>query len=149
MVRQETLNTLIDLARNDADEAAGQLRQLAAERHEAQQQLDMLRDYRLDYAERLQKAMHTGLSASNYHNFRQFIATLDEAISQQNKAVAQIDAKIDAGRGRWQAEQRKLNSYETLQSRQLRQRAVLENRREQRANDDISASRPRRASHSY
>lgn len=139
MAKQNPLDTLIDLARNDADEAAKKLQLLTTERHSAKEQLSTLHVYRQDYADRLQKATLDGMSASNYHNFRQFIATLDEAISQQNRVVAQIDLKIENGKKQWYAEKRRLSSFEPLQARQKRQQAVLDNRNEQRSNDEISA----------
>ncbi|HEY9279633.1 MAG TPA: flagellar export protein FliJ [Eoetvoesiella sp.] len=144
MAKHSSLNTLIDLAKNDADEAAKQLQRLAGSRDDAQQQLSTLQVYRQDYAERLHRATETGLSASNYHNFRQFIATLDEAISQQNRVVAQLDLKLENGRKQWHAEKRRLSSFETLLSRQVQQQTVRDNRNEQRANDEISANQFRR-----
>ena len=143
MAKSSTLNTLIDLARNDTDEAARELAQMAKQRQDAQQQLEALHSYRQDYAERLQQVSKSGLTASNYHNFRQFIATLDDAISQQNKILEQLDAKLQQGRDSWHAEKRRLSSFETLQTRQLRHQAVLESRREQRLNDEISIRGPR------
>src|SRR5690606_19770141 len=149
MANSRPLDILIDLARDHADEAARQLQQLTAARRSAENKLSMLMEYRQDYAQRLQVATQGGLTATNYHNFRQFIATLDEAISQQNKAVAQIDLKIERGRDHWNEEKRKLNSFETLQSRQARQQALRENRQEQRFNDEISANLFRRTCNSH
>lgn len=136
--KTSTLSMLIDLARNDTDEAAQQLAQMAQAVQAAQQQLDALHSYRKDYAERLQQASETGLTATNYHNFRQFIATLDDAITQQNKMLEQIDAKLHQAKNTWLAEKKRLSSFETLQTRQLRHEAAHESRREQRLNDEIS-----------
>src|SRR5690554_5702651 len=144
MAKSSTLNMLIDMARNDTDEAARELAKLVKARHDAQQQLDALHSYRKDYAERLQEESKSGLTASNYHNFRQFIATLDDAISQQNKVVAQIDARIEQDRQHWYAEKRRVNSFEALQTRDKRLLQLRENRAEQRANDEISANLYRR-----
>ncbi|HUH88905.1 MAG TPA: flagellar export protein FliJ [Pusillimonas sp.] len=137
--KTQTLNMLIDLARTDMDDAARRLAQLVEARRGAEQQLEALHSYRKDYAERLLQETKTGLTASNYHNFRQFIATLDDAISQQNTILEQMDAKLRTGQESWKAEKRRLSSFETLQTRQLRQEAVHESRREQRMNDEISA----------
>ncbi|TAL81948.1 MAG: flagellar export protein FliJ [Candidimonas sp.] len=145
MTRPSSLDVLIDLAQNSADDAARQLQQLNGTRLDAQQQLNTLQVYREDYAQRLQKSMGRGLSASNYHNFRQFIVTLDEAISLQNKVVVQIDMKLESGRKQWRDEKRRLNSYTTLLSRQAQQQAIRDSRSEQRSNDEISANLLRRA----
>jgi flagellar protein FliJ len=149
MAKITSLPTLIDLAKDGVDTAGKLLRQLTAERSNAEQQLSMLQTYRQDYAERLQKATESGLSASNYHNFRQFIATLDEAISQQNRVVTQIATKLEAGRQQWHAEKRRLSSYEALQAREARQQAVRDNRTEQIASDEISATMYRRLQHTH
>lgn len=149
MDKHSSLNTLIDLARTDADKAQKQLQSLMSDRRNAEQQLSTLQVYRRDYAERLQKATGIGLSASNYHNFRQFIATLDHAISQQNRVIAQIDSTLQKGRKRWSDEKRRQGSYETLLARQARQQVLRDNRNEQLANDELSASRFSRARPSY
>ena len=144
MEKHSSLPTLIELAKNQADAAGKALAQLQTERQKAQAQLDTLHEYRLDYAQRLQQVTESGLSASNYHNFRQFIATLDQAISQQNKVVAQFDTKIQAGKVRWVEENQRLRSYEALQTRQREQALRQQNRREQLATDETSAMLYRR-----
>lgn len=144
MEKHSSLPTLIELAKNQADAAGKALAQLQTERQKAQAQLDTLHEYRLDYAQRLQQVTESGLSASNYHNFRQFIATLDQAISQQNKVVAQFDTKIQAGKARWLEENQRLRSYEALQTRQREQALRQQNRREQLATDETSAMLYRR-----
>jgi flagellar FliJ protein len=149
MADASSLATLISLAENQADAAGKQLQALATERHHAEEQLSTLYVYRQDYAERLQHASQTGLAASNYHNFRQFIATLDDAILQQNRVVAQIDRKLEQGRQQWQAEKRRLNSYQALQTRHTKQQRLHENRREQQASDEVSANLYRRARHAH
>ncbi|WP_353151387.1 flagellar export protein FliJ [Pollutimonas bauzanensis] len=149
MASMSSLTTLIELAKDGADKVGKQLSQLTSERNNAEAQLSTLHVYRLDYADRLQKATETGLSASNYHNFRQFIATLDEAISQQNRIVAQMNAKIEQGRQQWYAEKRRLSSFEALQTRQSHQLLLRNNRNEQLASDEVSANLYRRAHYSH
>ena len=149
MAKHSSLPVLIDLAKENADSTGRKLQLLMSERSNAENQLSTLQVYRLDYADRLQKATENGLSASNYHNFRQFIATLDEAISQQNRVVAQIDGRMENQRQQWYAEKRRLNSFEALQGRELRQQVQRDNRNEQLASDEISANIYRRARHSH
>src|SRR5699024_9949432 len=109
------------------------------QRQGAEKQLDMLREYRQDYANRLNNAGQTGITASNYHNFTRFLATLDEAIVQQNSLMAHLDHNIDTSKQTWQAAQHRLHSYEALQERHRRQRVAVEHRREQRATDEMSS----------
>jgi flagellar FliJ protein len=148
MNKYSPLGTLIDLTKNNAETANQKLQQLMRNRQEAELQLSTLKSYRQDYAVRLQKATEIGMSASNYHNFRQFIATLDQAILQQNSAVAQIEVKLQNGRKHWYDEKRRLSSYETLLARQARRELVRDNRNEQLASDEFSAKQFYRAGQS-
>ena len=144
MSKNPALNLLIDVA-NEAVDAAAQIMQNAAtERSKANEQLELLHAYRLDYAERLVSNGANGVSATNYLNFQRFLATLDEAISQQNNIVAQSESRLEAGRSQWNAEKRRLGAFETLHTRQRQQLALKEARQEQRASDEIAASLYRR-----
>lgn len=145
MAHKSSLDTLIDLSQDKVDDAGRALAELGTQRRQAQGQLNTLDGYRSDYTQRLQDTTENGVTASNYHNFRHFIATLDEAISQQNRIIAQIDTRIDIGRQHWHDEKRRLNSYETLKARQQRQLQIREQRREQRTNDEAAASIYRRS----
>jgi len=83
-------HTLIEITQHSTDAAARNLQALARCVTDATTQRDMLQTYRQDYAQRIQQAARRGLSASNYHNFRRFIHTLDDAIVRKpspNKAA--------------------------------------------------------------
>ncbi|CAB3670771.1 flagellar export protein FliJ [Achromobacter mucicolens] len=139
MPSQLPLDMLINLAKESTDEAARLLGRLTAERSNAQRQLSMLHDYRQDYLERLQTAMTTGMAASDCHNYQRFIGTLDDAIGQQQGVLRQAEENLSKGQLYWQQEKRKLNSYDALAQREQRAQALVESRREQRANDEYSA----------
>ncbi len=145
MSRKPSLDLLINVTNEAVDDAAKLMQRAATERGKAQEQLEMLHAYRLDYAQRLQESAEGGVTASNYLNFRRFLNTLDEAISQQNNIVAQSESRLAAGRLQWQAEKQRLGAYEALQTRQRREQALLEARREQRVSDEIAANLFRRA----
>jgi len=144
MSKKPALNVLIDVTADAVEEAAKAMKKTADERDKAREQLDMLHSYRLDYAQRLLESAEDGLTASNYLNFRRFLATLDDAISQQNSIVAQSESRLEADRQQWYAEKRRLGAYEALHTRQRQQHALHEARREQRANDEIAANLFRR-----
>ena len=144
MSKKPSMDLLINVTHDAVDEAAKTMQKAASERDQAQQQLDMLHSYRLDYAQRLLESAEGGVTASNYLNFRRFLTTLDEAISQQNNIVAQSETRLAAGRQQWQAEKQRLGAYEALQSRQRQQQLLQESRREQRLSDEIAASLFRR-----
>lgn len=144
MSKKPSLDLLINVTHDAVDEAAKTMQKAATERDRAQEQLDMLHSYRLDYAQRLLESAGDGVTASNYLNFRRFLATLDEAISQQNNIVAQSESRLAAGRLQWQAERQRLGAYEALQTRQRQQQVLREARHEQRVSDEIAANLFRR-----
>lgn len=144
--KQASFDILVELTQNDVDEASAELGKLIGERRNAAQQLDVLREYRQDYANRLNQAGQTGITASNYHNFTRFLATLDEAIVQQTRVMTHMDHNISVSKENWRSKQQRLHSYETLQTRRQQQRAAIESRREQRLTDELSAALHRRAS---
>jgi flagellar FliJ protein len=144
MTNAFSLRILIDQAANDTDAALRRVQDMAGELLRARRQLSELHGYRHDYTQRLQSTSLTGLSASNYQNFRRFIATLDQAIVQQNGVVAQIETRLERERDQWRAHKRRLNAYEALRERNLRQQRTYENRREQRASDELSSNLARR-----
>lgn len=133
------LDTLIGLARDSTDEAARKLGLLQGARQHAAQQLSMLHDYRQDYLERLQSAMQAGMPAADCYNYQRFIATLDDAIGQQTRALGHADEQLEGGRVNWRQEKRRLNSFDALQARQARVQAQVDARREQRLNDEHAA----------
>ena len=144
MATDNPIHTLIDLTKTRVGEAAQQLQTATTTRDGAQEQLATLHVYRQDYIERFEKASAEGMSAANYHNFRQFIATLDEAISQQNRVVTQLDQKVELGKQRWLDQKRQLTSYEALLMRQENERRAQLNRKEQILNDEMSMHQYRR-----
>ena len=136
---QLPLDMLIGLAKDHADEAARILGRLSKERVHAEEQLSMLRNYRNDYLTRLQKTMISGMTASDCHNYQRFITTLDDAIGQQVVALDALNVRLEKSRLHWQQQQRKLNAFDTLAQREARAARVVEERREQRLNDEHAA----------
>lgn len=149
MTKSSSLKLLIDLKEDETNKVVKQLQEFQAERRHADEQLNTLLTYRQDYAVRLEEATKKGVAAANYHNFRQFISTLDEAILQQNRVVDQIDTKIQASQQHWLEQKRRLKSFQTLQTRHAQQHVKQENRAEQLDTDEASAALYRRARHLY
>lgn len=131
------LETLVDLAR-DARDQAGQA--LAGERASERQvagQLESLGRYRLEYAQRLQQAMHEGIDPATMRNYQQFLDSLDDALARARQALAAQQQRVGHSQAQWQQEQRKLSSYDTLVSRRAMQQSLQEQRRELRTSDDL------------
>lgn len=138
MTKPFSLQTLMNLAQHQNDSATRKLGQLNQQQQSSQQKLDILLEYRKDYQTRLQEATRSGMSPADLRNFQQFINKLDEAISQQLKAVEQSKISTQAGRGEFDTTQRKLKSFDTLQQRHIETQNKVAGKAEQKALDEHS-----------
>jgi len=136
MATPSALETLIELATKETDEATKRLGRAIRVSEEAQQKLTILQQYRDDYAARFQDTLTTGLTALSYRNFQLFIEKIDTAITGQQDVVRGSLQKVPDARLAWQACERKRMSYDTLAARAKEKELQQENRRDQKATDE-------------
>lgn len=136
MPQKLPLSTLIELAQSRTDAATRALGQLQSAHNSATGTLDMLLQYRQEYLDQMAVLMRDGMASSELHNYQSFIGTLDNAIEQQRALTQQADTRLAHGRGDWQDNKRRLNSFDTLADRRSRQNMVALNKREQRDSDE-------------
>lgn len=136
MIKPFSLKPLMNLAQHQNDSATRNLGQLNKQQQSAQQKLDTLLEYRKDYQTRLQETAQSGMNPADLRNFQQFINKLDEAISQQLKAVEQSKASTQVGRGEFDTTQRKLKSFDTLQQRHVEEQNKAAVKSEQKTLDE-------------
>ncbi len=139
MANRSALDTLIELASNETDEAAKGLGRAIRACTDTEQKLNLLLQYRDDYAARFQTSMSVGLSAAGYRNFQVFMEKLDAAISGQQQIVQDAQWKMTQQRGIWQASERKRMSYDTLATRAEHAEQLRENKRDQKQTDELAA----------
>ncbi|SMP71344.1 flagellar export protein FliJ [Noviherbaspirillum suwonense] len=111
------LNTLIELATTEVDDAAVRLGRAVRAVEEAKQKLDLLSGYRDDYAQRFQNTMATGFTPMAYRNFQGFMDKLDQAINGQQQLVRDAEWRVEQERGAWRESERKRISYDALATR--------------------------------
>jgi flagellar protein FliJ len=136
MANPAQLQTLIDLAQRETDDAAKRLGDVIRAAQDAEQKQGLLQGYRDDYAERFIQTQSRGMSPLEYHNFQAFIVKLDNAIKGQTDVVKNAQARIEAARAAWQACERKRLSYQTLHKRAKLELQQKENKRDQKAMDE-------------
>ena len=147
MASPSALSTLIDLANKETDEAAKRLGATLHLSEEASQKLDLLLQYRNDYAERYQTTMASGISATQINNYQVFIHKLDNAIAGQQKVVADAAQRTDQARAAWIACEQKKMSFVTLSDRANKESARRELWRDQKQNDEHAARRTQHKPH--
>ncbi|MDB5730007.1 MAG: fliJ, partial [Noviherbaspirillum sp.] len=139
MANTSALETLIELATKDTGEAAKRLGNAIRAGESEQQKLEMLQQYRDDYAARLEANAKAGLSISGYRNFQFFLGKLDEAIQGQQKVIADAQRRVNKERAAWQNSERKRMSYGTLINRATSAQLLRQARREQKQTDEFAA----------
>ncbi|MEW6119183.1 MAG: flagellar export protein FliJ [Pseudomonadota bacterium] len=149
MATPSALATLIELANKETDEAAKRLGEAVRLRADATQKLDLLMQYRDDYALRCQASMASGIGATQFNNFQVFMAKLDQAIAGQQQVVADAGRRADQARIAWMACEQKKMSFVTLNTRAVRAEARHELKRDQKQNDEYAtrSAHPKHPSH--
>lgn len=141
MASPSTLDTLIDLAHKETDEAAKQLGVLLRASEEAEQKLDLLLQYRDDYAARCQSNLASGISTTHFNNFQMFMLKLDQAIAGQQKVAGEAKRRTEQARATWLACEQKKMSFVTLANRASKESLRRELWRDQKQNDEHAARR--------
>lgn len=137
MTRKSPLDTLTELSRKARDQAAVVLAQDRHKQRQVEQQLDVLRNYRQDYARQLQAMLSSGISTAQLANYQRFLAQLDETIAQAGASIEQQSRRVEVSRRNWQREQRQLTSFDALASRRAAQVLHQALRREQKLTDEF------------
>ena len=136
MATSTALDTLIDLATKNSDAATKQLGRCIRLGDEAQQKLDLLMQYRDDYAGRFERNLTSGLSADSYRNFQLFIEKIDSALAGQQDVVRLAQLRIGEAKLAWQACERKRLSYDTLATRAKNEAKAIAGKRDQKQSDE-------------
>lgn len=136
MIKTFPLEPLVNLAHQKNDAATRKFGQLNQQQQAALAKLETLLQYRKDYQARFQEAVQTGMSQADLRNFQNFMLRLDEAISQQRKAVEQAHSSVQAGRNELEDTHRKMKSFDALAQRHMENEKKLEAKSEQRLQDE-------------
>lgn len=136
MSKTFSMQPLVHLAHQKNDDASKKFGQLIQQQKAAQTKLHTLEQYREDYQARLQQAVKNGITQTSLRNFQDFILRLDEAVAQQRNTLEQILRLIQAGRNELASTQRNMKSFDTLAQRHLESEKKLQDKLEQRQQDE-------------
>lgn len=140
------LQTLLEVMQNRADEATRRLGQLIAAQQNAESRLQMLEQYRAEYATRLREAVEQGVTRQVLANYQEFLGRIDEAITQQRAAVQQSVSNTSAGQQHWKEQNVRLKAIDTLSVRHAEQQRKREDKLAQKLLDEFSTRKFSRSS---
>jgi flagellar FliJ protein len=138
MANKFTLQPLLDLMQTRTDEATRQLGHLIAAEQSARNRLQMLEDYRAEYAIKLRDACMQGLTPLALRNYQDFLARIDEAIDQQALAVLHSEQNTAHGQENWKEQSKRLKAIDTLSQRHDVHERVLDNKQQQKIQEEHS-----------
>jgi flagellar FliJ protein len=139
MANKFSLQPLLELMQTRTDEATRRLGQLIAAEQSARSRLQMLEDYRADYAVKLREACMQGLTPMALRNYQDFLARIDEAISQQTLAVRHSEQNTASGQENWKEQNKRLKAIDTLSHRHDVREKVFDNKQQQKIQEEHSA----------
>ncbi|MYM76174.1 flagellar export protein FliJ [Duganella sp. FT134W] len=139
MASKAQLETLMDLARRETDDAAKRLGTALKAVDEAKQKHEMLIGFREEYIKRFEAAQAAGITPMAYRNFVAFIDKLEVAIKGQLEMIRHAQLRSEQEKAAWQGSERKRMSYSTLNDRADAAALKLENKRDQKAMDEHAA----------
>jgi len=138
MTQPFSLQPLLELMQTRTDEATRQLGQLIAAEQNQRSRLQMLEQYREEYAQRLREATQQGVTRMILRNYQDFLARIDEAVDQQKAAVENSERSTQAGKEHWQAQNKQLKAIDTLSQRHDARERYRENKQDQKLQDEFS-----------
>lgn len=127
-----------------AEEARNKAAQLLAGERRTQAQLQMqfetLGQYRAEYAARLNECMDEGIDAATLQDYWRFLDSLDNALESAVQNLEIQAQRVTSRQQDWQAEQRRLSSFNTLVDRRAAQAQQAERRKEMRQQDEVASN---------
>ena len=139
MAKPFSLQTLLDLSQMRMDEAGRRLAKLLAGEQEAGERVLLLQQYRDEYLARFAAARQNGIGRDAMENYRSFLARLDEAVGQAQEMAAQSRQRTAAGQREWLDQRGQVKAYDKLALRHQLREQVIENRQEQKFQDEHAA----------
>ncbi|HEX8403433.1 MAG TPA: flagellar export protein FliJ [Duganella sp.] len=139
MASKAQLETLIDLARRETDDAAKRLGAALKAVDDATQKHQMLVGYRDEYVKRFEEAQAAGITPMAYRNFQAFMEKLDVAVKGQLDLIKHAEYRAAQEKTAWQNAERKRMSYSTLNDRAAADALKLDNKRDQKQMDEHAA----------
>jgi flagellar FliJ protein len=136
MAPATVLDSLIDFARGQRDDALSRFAASVSAARAIEERLALLVNYRGEYAARLATTVRTGVTVEQLRGFRLFIEKLDLAIVQQRQAMHSQSVQRLERRADWAQRESRLQGYATLRDRRRAVSALQSRRDEQRGSDE-------------
>lgn len=144
MAKPFHLQSLVELAETRSQSAAQALARLKNAWQEAEAKLGQLHAYLGEYRQSLQQQSQLGFSIAQWRDYQAFIVKLEVAIRAQSEEVERCRARWELGQVEWQTREREVKAYQTLRQRHDIAERKLDERLDQRLQDEFARNLDRR-----
>lgn len=146
MKKSQRLKIIVDLNATDEKKALETLGKAQRKKNHLQVKLDELLQYQQDYKQKFQAVSETGVNITQLLDFRAFISKLEIAIDGQKKAVIELEEEVAFVRKSWERKHQKTKSLQKVCDTAIEEEVKIEDKREQKEQDDQASSRSDRGS---
>jgi flagellar FliJ protein len=136
------LQILIEKASEQADDLTRSIAGTQKKLQQGQEKLSMLQNYR----DECQSNMHiqsnsgmTGLTGQQLRNQQAFVSKINQALEQQNSEMVFLNSQLKQQHNQWQKTLAEKRKYEALAKREKTRLSRLDNKRDQKMNDEFAA----------
>lgn len=133
------LQILIEQAGEKADNLAKNMAKTQQKLAQGQDKLDMLQTYRDECEGGMHSKASTGMTGQQLRNQLAFVGKIAEAVAQQSREIEFLNTTLAHQRTQWQEALAEKRKYEALIEREKLKRTKLENKRDQKMNDEFAA----------
>jgi flagellar FliJ protein len=137
-VNLKSLEIVIALASRKRDEAAGRVAQAQAGLAAAHAQMRQLRDYVHEGEMKWMARTTAGVSTALFGHQKQFASKIQHAMDFQTDTIKQREMTLNQTQAFLAAAERELATLEKVSERIRAQRAMAQNKTEQKHNDDMA-----------
>ncbi|NWB85390.1 flagellar export protein FliJ [Pseudomonas gingeri] len=143
--RAARLAPVVDMAENTERTAVQRLGYFQGQVRVAQNKLEDLERFRLEYQEQWIQRGSLGVSGQWLLGYQQFLTQLDTAVGQQRQSLAWHQNNLDKAREAWQQAYARVEGLRKLVQRYVDEARHLEDKREQKLLDELSQRLPRQS----
>ncbi len=138
MANVKQLNIVKDLAEKKAQAALNKFSSAQQQLVQMQQQMKALTDYKQEYLTQMAPDSGQPVTASKLILIQNFLAKIDQSISQQRDVIARSSVAVDSRRQEWLKAKQHTESIEFLISKQHQAAQAIEQKQQQKLSDEFS-----------
>jgi len=138
--KSDRLKLIVDLNADQEKKALEAFGQIQQKQIQLQEQIDGLKNYRLETLAKFDLNCATGARIGQMLEFRSFIEKLDKAIQGQEQALTQLEVEVSRARHNWLNLHNRTENLEKISDKALKMELKEEDKREQLEQDDRVSS---------